>query len=611
VEETYSIALVLGMLPATMEEIDQLDLVTDGNVYIVTSDPIALVIKESCFFDPNKIIPLPHYEDESTYLPNLEETLKNFSLVIINDRTNLYAYQTLKAKWQFKNRILVWVDNLVPFVCQDSKKLRTIRSEITSGADAFFVQTKEAYEALLLEKISSEKIYFIPPTIKKIDILDKKHAKSKLGFLESDFLIGFYGPIEWEESLFDLIHSLYYLFQSKPSYKKTIKILLMGKGSLSGEIRDRVIELKLESNISYLSVSKSTRSLFFSSIDRIFISSKSQKDRYNGNPFRYIASMAYSIPSLSPRSAISQLTIEKHRFDFCSDSLASLSIAIEKSLVQESLALDFKKKNTLKVEERFSNKKFSSEFHRMIHSLVRDSQKDDYLEISDLINEVEKKIHSKQYLSATKLIEHIFSDYVLSEHERSNLLRLIGDCFLKLGDKDASKNAYIQAIELDPYSAKSYIGLGTLSLMKQNFEIGLIHFQKAISLCPSDEMSYLGLGLSFQGIDEHKEAEKWISKSLEINPENTSAIYSLVKVNYDLDCYTSALTCLNRYLERHPDDHSLRYTIAGIYFKIKDYENAISHLLLITDYNPMDSRALSLLRQARKKLEFAGESLHA
>ena len=95
----------------------------------------------------------------------------------------------------------------------------------------------------------------------------------------------------------------------------------------------------------------------------------------------------------------------------------------------------------------------------------------------------------------------------MPRHHRSNLLRLIGDSFTKLGDGEAGKNAYIQAIDLDPYSAKSFIGLGTVGAEV----VRLIESQsralsarcgrgvKVVAVCARSKVKKRGLDL--RGID--------------------------------------------------------------------------------------------------------------
>jgi tetratricopeptide (TPR) repeat protein len=72
------------------------------------------------------------------------------------------------------------------------------------------------------------------------------------------------------------------------------------------------------------------------------------------------------------------------------------------------------------------------------------------------MQEVESLVLSKQYLAAIDLIESIFQIREIPLHHKSNLYRLIGDCFTKLGDSDRGITAYSKAIEHDQYSPRAH-----------------------------------------------------------------------------------------------------------------------------------------------------------
>lgn len=604
------IAVVFGSLPY-VEEIDQfLGLDDKYQISIITSQSIAIYLKENSFYNNLSIISLPDYDENSTYLPGLEQALASFAVVIIKDRLGLYAYQALKAKWRFRFRLVVWIDNLVPFVGQDVTRMRTIRNEVTSSADGFIVQSDAAYNSLLMEGINEERIYRISPSVNYLFDMNlnnnstcMRQAKKTIGLYENDLVLGYFGEIEWEEGLFDLLHGVSFLIKNKPSYGRQLKLVVFGIGSFAGEFKQRSVELKIDQNIVYLIPNRQSKKLLLQCVDCLYVSPLQTRDRLDGNPFRYITAMVHKIPVISSRSQIVEETVEKHRIDFCTSSPVSLASAIEKALLQKGLTNNIVAKNTQKAAQKFRKEQTITDFAKIFDLLSRVTPESIANGIDSMVCEVEDKVNAKQYLAAIDLIEDIFSQQNVPNHHRANLLRLVGDCFIKLGDKESGKNAYIQAIELDPYSAKAHIGLGTTSLMKQHFELGVIHFQKAVSLSPKDEMANLGLGLAFQGLDELKEASKWVVKSLEINPENSAALYSLVRISQDRGEFEDALKALQRYLQLHPNDYNIKYTLAGILFRIEKFEEVVALLTEITTYNPMDSRAQSLIRQARKKLE--------
>ncbi len=129
-----------------------------------------------------------------------------------------------------------------------------------------------------------------------------------------------------------------------------------------------------------------------------------------------------------------------------------------------------------------------------------------------------------------------------------------------------------------------------------------------MSLAPNDEMANLGLGLSFQGLDELKEAQKWVVKSLKLKVDNPPAIYTLLRIAQELDHFDECERVLIQYLELHPHDHNMLYTLGGILFRNKRYEEAIDAMNKIIKINPLDGRAQSLIKQSKRALERVAET---
>jgi tetratricopeptide (TPR) repeat protein len=312
--------------------------------------------------------------------------------------------------------------------------------------------------------------------------------------------------------------------------------------------------------------------------------------------------MTHGIPVIAPRRVIVEEYIGKHRIDFCQGSPDSLAAAIDKAINATAVVNNVVAKNKSVVAKSYSRDKVVQDMRDLVAAVRSEATLVRTTELDQKVLEVEAKVAAKQYLAAIDLIETIFDVEEVPTHHKSNLYRLIGDSFTKLGDSDASKAAYIQAIELDPVSWKAYIGLGTAAMTKSQYETAVIHFQKAITLAPQDEMANLGLGLAFQGLEEFKEATKWILKSLEINPDNTAAIFSLVKIAHERNDYKDAERALENYVARHPSDNNMSFSLAGIVFNLGKFDRVIEILQPIVSIDPMDSRAQSLLRSARLEL---------
>ncbi len=116
-------------------------------------------------------------------------------------------------------------------------------------------------------------------------------------------------------------------------------------------------------------------------------------------------------------------------------------------------------------------------------------------------------------------------------------------------------------------------------------------------------MANLGLGLAFQGMNELREASRWIVKALSINPENTAALYSLVRISHESESYVEAERAIRRYLQIHPNDYNFIYTLGGIVFKLGRYTECLGLMKQILDADSRDKRAAALSKQASTEIE--------
>jgi Flp pilus assembly protein TadD len=606
VEVRKKIALVLGSLPS-VEEIDQFRLITDNyDVQVISSESVCGYLTQNSYFQDLTCIALKDHDENPSFLPGLEKVLTHSDIVIVKERLGLYAYQAVKAKWRHRFQMVVWVDNLVPFPAHDMDQMRTIRNEITQAADGFIVQSKAARLALEIEGVASERIHDMLPWLEaRCDRSPEGRdlARERLGIALGDFVIAFLGQIEWEEGINDLASAAKLMTMREPSLKQKMRLVFCGVGSYSGELRERFIAMGIDNMALYYAPTRDAIRAIQEACNAIYISPLASLDRVDGDPYRIVGSMIQGIPIIAARHATVEEFCGKHRVDFCAGSPLSLAKAIQKVRSSAALVEDIVQKNLAEASRRLSRDRVIGSMKSIIAGFVGVQIADDHNSLDHRVLEIEAKIRSKQYIEAVDLIEAVFRMDNVPVHHRANLYRLIGDCFAKLGDIDAAKDAYLQAAELDPYMAKVYIGLGTVGLMKNSHDIAVLHFQKAVNLSPDDEMANLGLGLAFQGMNEHKEAARWIIKALSINPENTAALFSLVRSAHEGNLYEEADKAIRRYLAIHPNDYNFIYTLGGIQYKIGNFQDCLKLMNQILTADPKDKRAAALAKQAKSELE--------
>lgn len=605
-QEKSKVAIVFGMLPS-VEEVDQFQLLDDQfDLTVISSESIVGYLSQNSFFKSLKCVPLPDHDESPNFLPGLEKVLENFDTVIVKERIGVYAYQVVKAKWKYQFHMITWIDNLTVLPADDVNQMKTIRTEVMNASDLFLVQSKSAQDILICEGIPKEKIKKVAPWVRsKASRTEKTKARAleAIGCKDGDILILCYGQVEWEEGLLELFHGVKQLKESDRSLEHRLKIAVYGIGSFATEIKIRSLILGIDRDIIYLAPSRDSLVALTEAASFLYLGTYPSRDRIDGDPFRIIHGMKHKIPLLAARSPLVDEFVGKHRLDFCLGSIASIKKAIIKGVQTKSLVNNIVEKNSSRFNHELAEEEIKGKFTDLLTYRERMLEATGMSSIDEQVSLIESRVAAKEYIAAIELIEKAFQSTDLPNHHKANLYRLIGDCFTKMNDFESGKNSYIQAIELDPYSAKAHIGLGTVSLTRGNHNIGVIHFQKAVSLAPNDEMANLGLGLSFHGLDELGEAKKWVKKSLEINPENTASLYTLVRISQEMEQYDFVEDHIRAYLRLHPHDHNMLYTLGGICFKLEKYEDVLEVMKEIISMNPMDVRAQSLVKQARRAID--------
>jgi glycosyltransferase involved in cell wall biosynthesis/Flp pilus assembly protein TadD len=596
------LALVYGNLP-TVEEIDQFQLLKHAyEVFVIASESIVDFISRSSNYNDLRCITLPDHDENPTYLPGLEKALAGFDIVLVKERLGLYAYQAVKAKWCNNFRLAVWVDNLTPFPGEDLDQFRIIRQELANAADCYIVQSSAAREALILEGVEAARIsYFEPFVAPRVKRSQKARAKAMqlLGLKDGDFLIGHLGQIEWEEDLLLLLHAAKAAMNSNASLKRRLRIALCGVGSASEELNERASKLGLKGRLLFVAPGRDAFDTLHLACDAFFYSTTAHHDRTEGEPYRLVTAMANKVPVIASRSPLVEEYVGKHRIDFCPGSIESLAAAIEKAAEAKSLVNNIASKNFSTYEQRFNQERVTRRMSAVVNELSQRDVRRDYNAIDRAVVEVESCISVGDYLNAVDRIEMLFSTGAVPLYHQANLMRLVGDCFTRLGDSTSAKNAYNRAINLDPFSAKAHIGLGTVALTRQSYDGAVIHFQRAVSLAPNDDAGSLGLGLAFQGLGEINEANKWVANACRLSPMSEPAIFTLVKLAFDRNQFSDARDALCRYIAQKPQDLNMVYSLAGVEYKTGNITAAEMLLSQMIAIDPNDSRAHQLLAQIR------------
>ena len=99
----------------------------------------------------------------------------------------------------------------------------------------------------------------------------------------------------------------------------------------------------------------------------------------------------------------------------------------------------------------------------------------------------------------------------------------MGDAHDRLGEKEAAKEAFRKAIELDDSYAEAYLNLGLLLADDGQNEEAERLLRTATRLNPNSHKAHGRLGILLQELGRYSEAEAELRRAIEIDPTDAIA----------------------------------------------------------------------------------------
>lgn len=569
--------------------------------------------------------------ENKTFLSGLEKELESFSLIVSVGENSLSSYQSAKAKRQNQGRLIVWQNSPRPphanvgartangAPLPNIAREKTVRKEVLKNADVLLCFDKDGATWSYLEDVSSQRIRRVSRSInpkrfsEEISAVRRIELRSSLGLPETDFIFLHLGPLEIESGCLDSVYAFKNLLQSNPSFQGNARLCFCGSGSAGADIRQTVVELGLDEHVYFLNpdgngMKELVGNQFSSVISLCDAVIHAPIAPVNGNATKYLDStydllcaLSYGLIIISNGYGWIGEWVNRFYKTFASGSIHSLARLMQETVEKQDKLGNVKKAIIKAIENEFPFEKITDELVQIFRGFIAYNATTTLEDSAQILEQIEEMVQAKQYVDAIQLIAQAFQKGDLTVVQQANLFRIIGDCFTKLGDLENGVANYTRAAEMDPYCAKSFIGLGTVALQRNDYNVAVPHFQKAVSLAPNDDMASLGLGLAFEGLGELNEALRWTARSCHLNGESSVAIYNLVKLSYELQNFTEVQKNLERYVSKHPNDVNMIYTLGGIYFTVGAYKLAHDLMENILALDPMNSRAHALISEIGRR----------
>lgn len=570
--------------------------------------------------------------ENRTFLAGLDGEIKDAHIVVSLGEASLASFQALKDRRGTRYRVVVWQNAPRPPDALPHSKLlmqtqtqgqasrdRTVRREVLRACDALVALDKDSATWAYLEDVSAQRIRRVVRGVNgrrfnhELNEVRRKEIRKAFGFSENDFIYLQSGPLEMEAGALDTVYAFKNLLQSHPSSVQNCKLVFCGTGSASPEVRQAVVNLHLDDKVFFIDPNDSALSLHGNQLSSLLsvcdVMIHNPLAPVNGAPsrdvdctFDVLCALASGVTIVSNGNGWVGEWLGRFYRVFSSGSIHALARMMHESREKAPKLVNVKRAVRKALENELSLDQACGELTKIVEGLLTVPDVSEDRDVNGAMERIETTIQARQYLRAIELIEAAFARPGLTATAKSQLFRHVGDCFTKLGDLENGLQNYARSLELDPYCAKTFIGLGTIALQTKSYNVAVPQFQKAVSLAPNDDMASLGLGLAFEGLGEKSEALRWTARACNLNIENTVAIFNLVKLAYDCDTFAEAEDVVGRYVGLHPHDVNMLFTLGGLAYKTERMNVAISLMEDILRLDPMNGRAHALLQQIKKTL---------
>lgn len=196
---------------------------------------------------------------------------------------------------------------------------------------------------------------------------------------------------------------------------------------------------------------------------------------------------------------------------------------------------------------------------------------------------------------------------------------------LAKANRDAARQAYTKALDLDPGFFPAIQNLAQMDLSEGNAEGAERRFMAVLAKEPRHERAMIALGRLTESLGRNDEAVEWLERTTLVNPESRTPALALMNLYIKLGDPQKALATISQLDQRKPDDPVVVEALAKVQLLSGDESTAVGTYSRLASLVPNDARVYYALGRAqvrardifgartsyRKALELAPDMLPA
>jgi glycosyltransferase involved in cell wall biosynthesis len=285
-----------------------------------------------------------------------------------------YTYQAVLAKRKgLVKAVTATVFENIFFPLFETEKTRRIKAEIIAGTDIFFAVTQTSRQVLEAEGVKPEKIVVTPYGV---DILQFKPSASsfplrkRLHIPTDAFVILSVGRFVWEKGWYDLLRALKIISQS--DILQPIYFIGVGTGIEAAKITAFAQKLGIRSRCIFVPhVAHEQIQLYYQTAN-VFVLGSLPTPYWNEQFGQVlIEAMASELPIVASQNGENQAVVGAGAWYYPPQDAFALADALRKLMLNPRLCALLGKRNRLRAENNFDDKKVSRTFYNVWTQLLK------------------------------------------------------------------------------------------------------------------------------------------------------------------------------------------------------------------------------------------------
>lgn len=182
----------------------------------------------------------------------------------------------------------------------------------------------------------------------------------------------------------------------------------------------------------------------------------------------------------------------------------------------------------------------------------------------------------------------------LSDAERFELWKDLGNCLARMERLDEAEAAYRDALAVKPDSAALRVNFGMLDLQRDRVSAARGHFSKAVELDPGSAKAHCGLGLVSCLEGDYAAAEERFARAMELDPSGQTPLLQWLSIGHRLGATERLHKAVAAFLEKDAGNVEVRYAHAALLFQESRWTDCRRALDAVLSAAPAHGKATRL-----------------